>query len=135
MQFTVPQFINYEAKVIGPFTFKHFIIIAVAGIICFAALLKTPAYVYIPVWAVVGGGASVLVFVKFSGRSPLTLGKNFFFYTISPKMYLWKRKIIPTRIVKEKPKKKKEVEEKTVLRVVKKSKLKELSTKIETSKK
>jgi len=137
MRFTVPQFINYEAKVIGPFTFKQFIIAAVAGVICFAAFIKTPIYVYVPVFLIVGGGALGLIFVKPKGRTPVTMLKNFFFFTASPKVYVWKRKIIPTRIERkeeEKPEEKEKPKEAT-LKIGKGSKLKDLSRKIETSKK
>lgn len=131
MRFIVPQFINYEAKVIGPLTFKQFIIIAVAGIICFAAFLKTPAYVYIPVLFIVGGGAAGIALVKFKAQSPLTILKNFLFYNASPKVYVWKRKVIPAKAIKKRAEKKKKD---APLRIIRKSKLKDLSTKTEITK-
>ena len=131
MRFTVPQFIEYEAKVIGPFTFKQFIIVATAGIICFIFFLKTPPYIFLPIWIIVGGGALALTFVKISGRSPLVMLQNFLMFSISSKIYLWKRKVIPPKILKKEVIKKKEEGEPT-LKVVKKSKLKELATKVET---
>jgi hypothetical protein len=133
MEFTVPQFIEYEAKIIGPLTFKQFIIVGAAGIVCFVLYLKAPLFLFLPLAIVIGGGALGLVFLKFGGRSPLVMLKNFTFYSISPKMYLWKRKIIPPKIVKREVKPKKEIEE-PALKVVRKSRLKELSTKVETSK-
>jgi len=133
MEFTVPQFIEYEAKVIGPFTFKQFIIIGAAGIVCFVLFLKTPLYVFIPLSMVIGGGALVLIFLKVGGRSPLVVLRNFMFYSISPKIYLWKRKVISPKIIQEEAPKK-EVEEEPTLKVVRKSKLRELATKVETGK-
>jgi hypothetical protein len=134
MRFTIPQFIDYEAKVIGPLTFKQFIVMAVAGVICFAALLTGSPLIYIPVFIVVGGGAFGLIFLKPQGRTPLTFLNNFLFFTVSSKKYVWKRKIIPTQVVKTKEAEEEKEEEKTPLKIVKKSRLKELSKKIETSK-
>ena len=107
MRFTVPQFIEYEAKVMGPFTFKQFIIVATAGIICFIFFLKTPLYIFLPVWIIVGGGALALTFLKISGRSPLVMLQNFLMFSISSKIYLWKRKRIPPKILKKEVIKKK----------------------------
>jgi len=132
MRFTVPQFINYEAKVIGPLTFKQFVVMAIAGLICAVALLKTPVYVYVPIILIVGGGAAGLTLVKFKAQSPSTVLKNFLFFNVSPKIYIWKRKIIPTRVVRKKIEEK--VEEKSPLKIIRKSKLKDLSAKIETTK-
>jgi len=133
MEFTVPQFIEHEAKVIGPFTFKQFIIVAIAGIICFVAYCKTPLWIFIPVCIIVGGGALAIVFVKIQGRSPLVMVANFISFIFSPKVYLWKRKIIPARVTPRKPLKEEEKVKEQMPKRVKKSRLRELSIKIETT--
>ncbi len=130
MEFTVPQFIEYEAKVIGPFTFKQFIVVGGAGIVCFILYLKVHFLIFLPLAVIIGGGALALTFLKLGGRTPLVVLKNFMFYSVSPKMYLWKRKIIAPKLIKKEEKK--EIEEEPTLRVVKKSKLRELATKVET---
>jgi len=133
MEFTVPQFIEHEAKVIGPFTFKQFIIVAIAGIICFVAYYKTPLWIFIPVCIIVGGGALAIVFVKIQGRSPLVMVANFISFIFSPKVYLWKRKIVPIRVTPRKPLKEEEKVKEQMPKRVKKSRLRELSIKIETT--
>lgn len=132
MEFTVPQFIEYEAKVIGPLTFKQFIIVGGAGIACFIIWFKTPLWLFLPLAIIIGGGAVGLSFLKVGGRTPLVVLKNFLFYSISPKIYIWKRKIIAPKIIKEE-KKEKKIEEEPELKIVKKSRLRQLATKIETS--
>lgn len=134
MEFTVPQFIEYEAKVIGPFTFKQFIIVGVAGVICFVFYLKLPFWAFFILSIIIGGGALALVFLKFGGRSPLIILKNFFFYTLSPKVYVWKRKVIAPRVIKKEEKKEIIKKEVTPTKIVKKSRLKNLATKVETKK-
>lgn len=135
MEFTVPQFIEYEAKVIGPFTFKQFIIVGVAGIACFVIYLKSPSLlISIPLIAIIGGAALGVVFFKFQGRSPVVMLKNFTFFSVSPKVYLWKRKLITPKVIK-KTEAKKPVEEEPTLKVIKKSRLRDLAIKLETRKK
>lgn len=134
MEFIVPQFIEYEAKVIGPFTFKQFIIVGAAGIACFVLYLKTPFYVFLPLAIIIGGGSLGLVFFKIGGRSPILMLKNSLFFSISPKIYLWKRKVIAPKFVRREVVAKKEEEEPT-LKIVNKSKLRDLATRLETRKK
>lgn len=133
MEFTVPQFIEYEAKVIGPFTFKQFIIVGAAGITCFVLYLKAPFFIFLPLAIVIGGGALSLVFLKIGGRSPAVMLKNSLFFSVSPKIYLWKRKIIAPKLVKREEIVKK-IEEEPTLKIAKKSKLNELATRLETRK-
>jgi len=133
MEFTVPQFIEYEAKVIGPFTFKQFIVVAGAGIVCVILYLKLPLYASLPLSAIIGGGALGLAFLKMEGRPPLVVLKNLIFFRASPKIYLWKRKVISSKVIKEE---KEEIikEEEPTLRIAKKSKLGKLISKVETGK-
>ena len=129
MEFTVPQFIDYEAKIFGPFTFKQFIIVAGAGIVCFVTFYKAPLFIALPVCIVVGGGTLVLTFLKIGGRSPVVVLKNFALFATSPKIYLWHRKIMAPKVIIKKEIKEEEEEEK---RAIRRSKLSSLSTQIDT---
>jgi len=131
MEFTVPQFTEYEARVIGPLTFKQFIFVGTAGIICFVLFYKTPSYISIPLSIIILGGAGTLSLLKIGGRSPATVLKNFFFYLLSPKVYIWKRKIRPVRIIKKKEKK--EIIEKEKKKA-KQSRIANLATEVITKK-
>lgn len=141
MEFTVPKFIKHESKVIWFLSFRQFIILAVAGVICLAAFYKTPFWLFLIISTFVGGSAVVITFFKIHGRPPLVILKDFFFFIISPKVYMWKRKITPVSTVakttpsvlaeeissfqqQQYPKQKK----------IKRSKLRSLSMKIETTK-
>jgi hypothetical protein len=131
MEFTVPQFIEYEAKVIGPFTFKQFIIVAAAGVICAIAFFELPFFIYIPIWILVGGGTLFITFVKIQGLPPLTVLKNFFFFSMAPRIFIWQRKMIMPKIIKKEFVKKEEEIEENPLKV-RQGKLGNLSTKIST---
>jgi len=136
MEFTVPQFIEKEPKIVGPFTFKQFIFIAVAGGICVFLFFTVSLYIFIIVAVILLGGAFGLVFLKIEKISLPVFIKNFFVFLFKPKIYLWKRKTSPPKFLrKEKVKtseKGEEIEQKSKLRVSSGSRLDELFTKLET---
>lgn len=134
MQFQIPQFIERETKVVGPFTFKQFIFVGVAGAILFVLYFTIPVWLFVIAAIVLGGGALAFAFVKVGGQDLLTLLKNFFGYFAGPRVYLWRKKAITPKLIKEKPKeKKKEAEDKTpTLKVAERGHLQKLSTKVET---
>jgi len=132
MRFTVPQFIEHEAKIVGPFTFKQFIFIGIAGAICFILYFSVPFPLFLLSCIVIGGGAMALALLKIGGRSLPGVITNFIKFKLSPKMYLWHKKPGTITILEQKKPKKGEEKEETPLKVVKKSQLKDVQTKIET---
>lgn len=136
MRFTVPQFIEREPKIIGPLTFRQFTYIGLAGAICFVlyfSLAKKNFLLFLLITAALMGGAVSLAFLKIGGRDLPTIFKNFLMFFISPKIYLW-RKGLPPKIFKKEAKeiKKKKVEEAPSLKVAGESRLRKLSTQVET---
>lgn len=135
MEFTVPQFIEKEPKLIGPFTFKQFMFVAVAGGACFFlyfSIGKKNLPLFIVIGTILMGGSLALAFLKIKGYTLPAIVKNFFVYTVSPKIFLWRRKIMPPKIKKVERFEKAEVEEETTLKMAKKSHLQRLSTQVET---
>jgi hypothetical protein len=134
-QFTVPQFIEHEAKIIGPFTFKQFVYVGIAGAICFFlyfTLAKTSLFLFILISGLIIAAALALAFLKSNGRSLPTVIKNFFVFSLSPKIYLWRKKnILPPKII-AKPMEIIEEKEATIT-IAGKSRLKDLSTHVETN--
>ena len=134
MQFIVPKFIEHEAKIVGPFTFKQFIYVGVAGGISFVLYFTLPNIIHSIISAIILiGGALVLAFVKIEGRSLPTIIKDFFMFFSSPKLYIWRKKGLPPKFLKKeeeiKPEKKKE---KTSNLTITGGKLRQLSTQLET---
>jgi len=141
MRFQVPQFIEEETKIAGPLTFKQFALMGAAGVavvILFAAFGKTNflAFVFLSTLLVIS--VLALAFIRIGGRSlPLVLG-NFFLYSFSSRIYLWKKKDLPPRIIWQK------LEDKNVpvrpdpsspeLRLAQKSRLNRVSSIVETKK-
>jgi len=134
MEFTVPQFIEKEPKIVGPFTFKQFIFIGIAGGICIFLFFTVSLFVFIIMTIVLLGGAFALAFLKVGKTSLPLFIKNFFAFLFKPKVYLWKKKTSPPKFIKEEKVKeeKEEIEEKSKLKVSTGSRLDELFTRLET---
>ncbi|MCK4520819.1 PrgI family protein [Candidatus Parcubacteria bacterium] len=136
MQFTVPKFIEREAKIVGPFTFKQFIYVGIAGAISFVLYFTIPIAQCLIAATILIGSALALAFIKIEGRSLPTIIKDFFVFSSSPKLYIWKKKgLLPKFLKKESAsaeamagKKKKEASG----LVVTSSKLGQLSSQLET---
>jgi len=89
MQFQVPQFIEVEDKIIGPFTFKQFIYIGGAAGLCFVVYRLLPIYIAVFVIVGVGGLGAALALFEWNGR-PFILSLEYgFYYLIHTKLYLW----------------------------------------------
>ncbi len=131
MRFTVPQFIEHEAKIVGPFTFKQFVYIGIAGAICFILYFSVPFSIFIIACIIIGSGAMSLAFLKIGGRDLPSVIGSFLKFNLAPKMYLWKKKQGKISMLEEK-KVKIEKKEETPLKIAKKSQLKNIQTEIET---
>ncbi len=136
MNFTVPQFIEKEGKIVGPLTFKQFVFVGSAGGFCLFLYFMIPSLqVFIAITIFIMGIACALAFLKVE-KIPLPIFiKNMFFFLFKPKVYLWKKKNVPPIII-EKPPVPEEIQTaESSLRVSKKSRLGDLFTRLETRKK
>ncbi len=132
MRFTVPQFIEHEAKIVGPLTFKQFVLLAIAGAICFFIYNIAPFYVFVIASVILGGGALALAFLEVQGRSLPVVLSNLLRFNFAPKMYLWKKSQAPIKVLKKKTVIQPEKEQETPLKIAERSQLKKLRAEIET---
>ncbi len=134
MPFIVPQFIEREAAIFGPFTFKQFIFIGTAGGISIFLYFILPFFLFIIAAFLLVGTALALALFRMGGSPLPVVIKNFFVFSNQPKVYLWKRKNIPPKILKKaaKPKTETEPEEESALKVVERSRLRELASFLES---
>ncbi len=138
MEFTVPQFIEKEAKIVGPFTFKQFLFIGTAGAICMISYFILPTFVFVLVCLILLGGAGALALYKKEGIPLYLVVFKSIFYLFKPKIYLWKKKDLLIRMTKSSDAKKRE-EERALeeqnkgpqLKIFRSSKLNDLLTQIE----
>lgn len=91
MQFQVPQFIDTEAKIVGPLTLKQFLILAGAGGVSILCFYIFQLWLWLLITAMVGGVAVGIAFIKINGRSLMLLFKSMVRYFMEPKFYLWQR--------------------------------------------
>lgn len=91
MRYQVPQFIEVEDKIFGPFTFKQFIYMAGGAGLCFIAYRTLPLLWAILVMVPSGGFAAALAFYKPNNRPFISAIESAFNYYITQKLYIWKK--------------------------------------------
>ncbi len=134
MQFTVPQFIEHEAKIFGPLTFKQIAFIGAAGAVClllYFTIAKVSFFLFLILSISIFGLGAAMALLKIGGQTLPVVLKNFFQFTLSSKIYIWKKKATPITFSKR-MEIKKEIREKEIpLKIVEKSHLKKIRTEIE----
>lgn len=126
MQFQVPQFIDVEDKIFGPFTFKQFLYLVGGGGAAFALYKLLPIYISIFLIIPIVALALALTFYKVNNRPFIAIMESAFTYYIGAKLYVWKQE----RAHKKQEAEKKESDELSNFNYVPKlsnSKLKDLS--------
>lgn len=100
MQFKVPQFLDIEDKIFGPFTFSEFVYLAGGAGLCYV-LYKALGLLLglIPILAV-AGLAVALVFYKPNNKPLVNMIEAWIRYTAQSKLYIWQRKIVKKSVQK-----------------------------------
>ena len=91
MRFEVPQFIDVEDKVFGPFTFKQFVYLAGGGGIAVVLWVFVPKLLAIPLILGAVGFALALAFYKKNNKPFIFLLESMFKYATSARLYIWKK--------------------------------------------
>lgn len=128
MQYQIPQFIEIEDQIFGPFTFRQFIYILGGAGISYVIYRVLPIYIsiFLIIPTVVFAGA--LAFYKVNNRPFINIVESAINYFVNSKLYLWKK-----NWNKEKPKENVDIEihkkETSAYKIptISQSKLKELS--------
>jgi PrgI family protein len=90
MQYQVPQFIETEDKVVGPFSIKQFAYVGIAAVIAGISYFLVATWLFFIIAFLFIGGSLALAFVKINGRPLMKVGLNAFNYYWKPQMYVWK---------------------------------------------
>lgn len=101
MQFKVPQFLEIEDKIFGPFTFREFVYLTGGAGLCFT-LYKLLGLTLgaIPILAV-AGLALALTFYKPNNKPFIDMLESGFKYFTQSRLYIWKKsanKIVSDKI-------------------------------------
>lgn len=90
-QFQVPQFITVEDKIIGPFTIKQFLYLGSAALLIVGLYQLFIGFIFYTLAILIGALGASLAFLKINQQPLPLIIKNFFFYLIRPKLYIWKK--------------------------------------------
>lgn len=91
MQFQLPQFIEVEDTIFGPFTFRQFMYMAGGAGLCFILYVYLPIYIAIFPIIAVGALSAALTFYKYNGRNFIYIVESATKFFFSGKLYLWKQ--------------------------------------------
>jgi shikimate kinase len=92
MRFQVPQFIEIEDKIFGPLTLKQFIYLAGGGGVVFVLWTLLPHFLAIMLGAPIVALAAALAFYKINNRPFVQILESAFKYTVSKRLYVWKKR-------------------------------------------
>jgi hypothetical protein len=92
MRFQVPQFIDIEDKIFGPFTFKQFIYLAGGAGSAYAIWKLLPTIIAIFIVLPIIGIALALTFYKVNGKPFIEVMQSYAAYSLKSKLFIWKQR-------------------------------------------
>jgi hypothetical protein len=91
MEYQVPQFIEVEDKIFGPFTLKQFVYVAGGVGLCAIVILYLPLVLGIIIALPVAALTFALAFYKINNKPFVEIMEAAFNYYIGNHLYLWKK--------------------------------------------
>lgn len=91
MRFQVPQFIDIEDKIFGPFTFRQFIYLAGGAGAGYAIYKLLPTLIAILLILPILSLALALTFYKVNGKPFIEVLQAWFIYALKSKLFIWKQ--------------------------------------------
>lgn len=101
MQFRVPQFIDIEDKIFGPFTFKQFLYLAGGAGISFILYKLLPFFFAVIFIIPVASLALALTFYRVNNKPFIFILEAYFRFITQSKLYIWKREVKKKQVKKE----------------------------------
>jgi PrgI family protein len=90
MQFQVPQFIETEDKIVGPFTLRQFLYVAAAGLLSAILYFTVATWLWLIFTIIFLGLAIGVSFIKVAGRPLGNVIFSAFGFYWNPQTYIWK---------------------------------------------
>jgi hypothetical protein len=91
MQFKVPQFLEIEDKIFGPFTFREFVYLAGGAGLCFTVYKLLGLLLGIIPILVIAGFSLMLTFYRPNNKPFINMIESSFKYFTQNKLYIWKK--------------------------------------------
>ncbi len=92
MQFKVPQFLEIEDKIFGPFTFKEFVYLAGGAGMCYVLYKLLGFLVGIIPILILAGFSLALTFYRPNNKPFINMIEASFKYFTNDKLYIWERR-------------------------------------------
>ena len=92
MQFRVPQFLDIEDKIFGPFTFSQFVYLAGGAGLCYVLLKLLGFLLALIPMLLVAGFALALTFYRPNNKPFIDMVESALRYSTQNKLYLWQRR-------------------------------------------
>lgn len=133
MQYSVPQFIDIEDKVVGPLTAKQVLILILGGVVLLVAFRFFNLAFFIIVALIVAPVSLVLAFYKPRGISAIQYIFNYVDYLTNPKIYVWRRETDRNTYLKRSLQKRQSANDAQPLKSVSRSRIRDLAILLDTS--
>ncbi len=92
MRYQVPQFIEVEDKIFGPFTFRQFAYLLGGAGVCFLCYKLLPFIIGLPIMLVAVGISGALAFYKVNNRPLINTVEAAFKFFLTHRLYIWKKR-------------------------------------------
>ncbi len=92
VRYQVPQFIEVEDKIFGPFTFRQFAYLLGGAGICFLCYKLLPSIIGIPIMLGAAGVSLALAFYKVNNRPLINTLEAAFKFFLTHRLYIWKKR-------------------------------------------
>jgi hypothetical protein len=89
MQYQVPQFIDTEDKIAGPFTMRQFIYLTATCGVVFFLYFMLQSWIWLILAVVILGIGFSFAFVKINGQKLSAIARAAFMFYWNPQLYLW----------------------------------------------
>jgi hypothetical protein len=91
MEYQVPQFIEVEDKIFGPFTFKQFVYLAGGAGLCVILFVYLPLFIAILLCLPIAGLAGALAFYRVNNKPFEEILEAGLTYVTGGRLYLWRK--------------------------------------------
>jgi hypothetical protein len=100
MQFKVPQFLDIEDKIFGPFTFSEFVYLVGGAGLCFIIFKLLGFWLGVIPILIVGGSALALTFYRPNDKPLVNMIEAGMKFAMQNKLYIWERRKYKKSVVK-----------------------------------
>ncbi len=92
MRFEIPQYIEIEDKIVGPFTWRQFVYLTGGGFLCVALYLLLPFFLVVIICLPIATLTGALAFYPINNRPFSLFLESVVSYLTDRHLYIWRRR-------------------------------------------